>query len=96
MLVATLSAIEGRPVQWYLGIVSGETVLDARGVGCRTGTYEKELREAREAAVVAMLNEAAERGANAVVGVHFAYEAMEMPEKGPVLMVTTSGTAVRI
>lgn len=88
MIVATLPAIEGRPVQWYLGVVCGDAILN--------GARVCELGGARDAAIRVMLNDAAERGANAVVGVHFAYEAIQTRDEGVALMVTASGTAVRI
>jgi uncharacterized protein YbjQ (UPF0145 family) len=90
MLVATLPAIEGRAVQWYLGIVTGETILD------RGELRDLELRRARDAAIETMANEAAERGANAVIGVGLGYQAISVRDEGTVLMVSASGTAVRI
>jgi uncharacterized protein YbjQ (UPF0145 family) len=91
MLVATVPAIEGRPVQWYLGVVSGEAMVDA-GEACR----RVDLREARDGAIRAMIAEAAERGANAVLGVGLNCESIEAGERGVMLMVTASGTAVRV
>jgi uncharacterized protein YbjQ (UPF0145 family) len=43
-----------------------------------------------------MLREAAERGANAVIGVGLGYESIGMRSDGMALMVTASGTAVRV
>lgn len=91
MLVATVPTIEGRPVQWYLGVVSGDTLLEGDRVH-----WELDLREARNRAILAMVTEAAERGANAVLGVGLGCEPVEMGSRGVVLMVTASGTAVRV
>lgn len=101
MLVATVAKIEGRPVQWYLGIVSGDAALSAAALRESCGddagdACEVALREARERATMAMLGEAAQRGANAVVGVGFAYEPVEVRDRGTVLVVMASGTAVRV
>jgi uncharacterized protein YbjQ (UPF0145 family) len=108
ILVATTAAIEGHPVQWYLGIVSGDALmgrealseaLEGLGEGavrCEVCTQAIDLRQARDAALLAMLREAAERGANAVLGVGFAQEPIELGERGVGLVVTASGTAVRI
>jgi uncharacterized protein YbjQ (UPF0145 family) len=87
MLVATIASIEGRPVQWYLGIVSGDAALSEatlRGScgGDAGGSCEVALREARERATRAMLGEAAERGANAVLGVGFAVEPVRVGDRG--------------
>ena len=105
MLVVTVPAIEGRPVQWYLGVVSGEAVTavdrasgrpacDAGGEGCRSHAID--LRDARDAAIFEMLREAAERGANAVIGVGLGYESIRVAGGATALMVTASGTAVRV
>ena len=92
MLVVTVPSIEGRPVQWYLGVVSGEALLVPGQVG-GDGT---DMREARDRAIAAMVAEAAERGANAVLGVGLECESVEAGERGTLLMVTASGTAVRV
>lgn len=104
MIVTTTPTVEGRAVAEYLGVVSGEAILGANIfrdlfagirdiVGGRSGSYEKVLREARDAAVREMAEEAAKRGADAVVGVDLDYETVG---QGSMLMVTASGTAVRL
>jgi uncharacterized protein YbjQ (UPF0145 family) len=107
MLVATVPAIEGRPVQWYLGLVSGEAVAGGgRALGaamcpggedvCHPGSRAIDLRDARDTAIFEMLREAAERGANAVIGVGLGYESIPVGSGTMALMVTVSGTAVRV
>jgi uncharacterized protein YbjQ (UPF0145 family) len=104
MLVATVPAIEGRPVQWYLGVVSGEALTGPERLGgampCPGDDGRRaqalDLREARDAAIFEMLREAAERGANAVIGVGLGYESIQVGSGAPALMVTASGTAVRV
>jgi uncharacterized protein YbjQ (UPF0145 family) len=107
MIVTTTNAVEGRPVQHYFGIVTGEAILGANIfrdffagirdiVGGRSGAYEQELRKAREIALSEMAQQAAERGANAVIGVDLDYETIELGNGGGMLMVTASGTAVRV
>jgi uncharacterized protein YbjQ (UPF0145 family) len=61
-------------------------------VGGRSGGYENALREARLIAISEMEQEATQLGANAVIGVDLDYEAVG--EKGSMLMVSASGTAV--
>lgn len=103
MLISTTTMIEGRPVTAYLGVVVGETILGAnifRDIGAqfrnitggRVSGYEKELRKAREEAMTEMEQAAAELGADAVIGVDIDYETVG----GSMLMVTTSGTAVKL
>lgn len=103
MVITTTPTIEGKPIQQYLGIVTGEAILGANIVrdlfasitdivGGRSGAYEQELRRAREIALQEMANEATRLGGNAVVGVDIDYEVV----REGMLMVSASGTAVRI
>lgn len=63
-------------------------------VGGRSASYEDELLRAREAALMEMERRAVALGANAIVGVDVDYEVLG--QGGGMLMVTSSGTAVRI
>jgi uncharacterized protein YbjQ (UPF0145 family) len=103
MIVTTTPTVSGRNVREYRGLVMGEAILGANIfrdifasirdiVGGRSGGYENALREARLIAIQEMEHEAEQLGANAVIGVDLDYEALG--EKGSMLMVTASGTAV--
>lgn len=103
MLVTTTHLIEGRRIAEYKGLVAGEAILGANVfrdlfatvrdiVGGRSGSYEKVLQTARRTAIREMEHEAAELGANAVIGVDIDYETVG---QGTMLMVTAAGTAVR-
>ena len=105
MLVTTTPAVEGRNVREYRGLVMGEAILGANVfrdffasirdiVGGRSGGYENALREARLIAISEMEQEAAQLGANAVIGVDLDYETVG--DRGSMLMVSASGTAVVI
>jgi len=105
MMTSTTPSIEGRPVSEYLGIVTGESIVGANIfrdlfagirdiVGGRSGSYERVLGEARKAALGEMEAEAQGRGADAVVGVDLDYEVLGA--QNGMLMVTASGTAVRL
>jgi uncharacterized protein YbjQ (UPF0145 family) len=105
IIVSTTPTLEGRPIQDYLGIVTGEVIVGANLfrdlfanirdiVGGRSGSYERILAEAREQAIAELQSEAAARGANAVVAVDLDYEVVGA--QGSMLMVSASGTAVRI
>ena len=107
MIVSTTNAVEGQPVQQYLGIVTGEAILGANIfrdlfagirdiVGGRSAAYEQELRKARDLAISEMAQQAQELGATAVIGVDLDYETIQVGSGGGMLMVTASGTAVRL
>lgn len=99
--ITTTDGLDGREVTEYLGVVSGEAVVGANAisdiaagvrdvVGGRSGSYEKKIKAGRDAAVDDVRSEAADLGADAVVGATFDYEAMA---EG-MLWVNLSGTAV--
>ena len=103
MLTTTTPVIEGKRIIKYYGIVSGETIMGANIfrdlfagirdiVGGRSNSYEKVLREAKDSALREMEQQAAQLGANAVIGVDLDYETVG--QSGSMLMVTASGTAV--
>ena len=103
VLVTTTPSVEGRAITEYKGIVTGEAIMGANIfkdlfagirdiVGGRSATYERELRRARDIAIEEMKAAAAEKGANAVVGVDLDYETVGT--NASMLMVTISGTAV--
>ncbi len=105
MIVTTTNAIEGRPVQQYHGIVTGEVIVGANIfrdlfagirdiVGGRAGAYEDVLSRAREQALSELRMRAAELGANAVIGVDLDYEVLG--SNGSMLMVSATGTAVTV
>ncbi|MEX1382033.1 heavy metal-binding domain-containing protein [Lutibacter sp.] len=105
MILSTTNTLETHPVKDYLGIVSGETIIGANIfkdffagirdiVGGRSGSYEKVLREAKETALKEMEEQAFKLGATAVIGIDLDYETVG--KNGGMLMVTASGTAVKI
>lgn len=88
-------------------MVTGEAVLGANVfrdvfaglrdiVGGRSAGYERSLREARETAIAEMVAEAQQRGADAVIGVDVDYESIQLGQGGGMLMVSASGTAVKL
>ena len=105
MIVTTTPSVEAGRSAEYEGFVFGEVIAGvnfARGFmagltnffGGRSTTYEEELIGARRQAMAEMEQRAAEMGADAVVGVDIDYEVLGA-DNG-MLMVTVSGTAVRI
>lgn len=106
MIITTTPSIEGKRIVAYLGLVDGEAILGANifadifagirdVIGGRSAAYEKELRKAKEIALREMEDEARNLGADAIVGVDLDYETIGT-ERGGMLMVTSSGTAVKL
>ena len=98
MLMTTTPSVEGKQIVRYLGVVTGETIIGANvfrdflaGVrdffGGRSASYEAVLREAKDTALEEMARQA-------VVGIDLDYETVG--GSGSMLMVTCSGTAVRV
>lgn len=104
MIVTTTPSIEGKRIEEYLGIVTGEAILGTNLfkdifanirdiVGGRSAAYERELNSARQIALDELQGNALRLGANAVVGVDLDYEVLGAGNG--MLMVSASGTAVR-
>lgn len=105
MILTTTPAIEGRTITEYKGVVFGEVISGVNFlrdfaasirniVGGRSTSYEEELITARTQAMQEMSDRASRLGADAVVGIDIDYEVLG--ENGGMLMVTASGTAVRL
>jgi uncharacterized protein YbjQ (UPF0145 family) len=103
IIVTTTDSVEGREVEQYLGIVSGETVYGANIfrdffasirdiVGGRAGGYEKVLKDGKQMAIEDMLAEARAMGADAILAVDLDYENISQS----MLMVSANGTAVKL
>ena len=105
MIISTTPSLEGKRITNYYGVVTGETIIRANLfrdffagirdiVGGRASSYEEVLREAKDAALKEMSERAEAMGANAIVGVDLDYETVG--SNSSMLMVTASGTAVKI
>ncbi len=103
MIITTTNTIEGRAIAAYHGIVVGEAIMGANVVrdlfarvtdivGGQSGQYENKLRDAREAALRELEEEARGKSADAVVGVDIDYEIIG----DSMMMVSVSGTAVSL
>jgi uncharacterized protein YbjQ (UPF0145 family) len=101
MLLSTTDQIEGKKIVKYLGLVRGNTIR-ARHigrdimavlrniVGGEISDYTKMMGESREQALDRMIEEAQNKGANAIVGMRFT-TSMVMQNASEFL---TYGTAV--
>jgi len=105
VVLTTGHSIEGHEIVEYLGIVVADVTPGrhigkdiASGlrdvVGGRSKSWEKTLRENQEEAMGELVDEAYERGANAIVGVHVEDETIG--GQGGMMNMKAMGTAVRI
>ncbi|MFK7951555.1 MAG: heavy metal-binding domain-containing protein [Ekhidna sp.] len=105
MLLTTTDSIEGKKIQAYYGLVTGEAIIGANAfkdffasitdiVGGRSGAYEKSLKDAKNIAVEEMIHTAKAMGANAVIAMDLDYETLG--KDGGMMMVSANGTAVKI
>ncbi len=100
--ITTTPTFEGKKISEYLDIVFGEVVLSTTmsqgfkigftsAFGGRSETYEDTIVEARDYAIEEMKKRALKLKADAIVGVKLDYE-----DFGGMVMITVSGTAVRL
>lgn len=105
MIVTTTQTLDTHEIKQYMGIVTGETIIGANIlkdffagirdiVGGRSGSYERVLKEAKDTSLREMEERARALGADAIVGVDLDYETVG--PNGGMLMVTASGTAVKL
>ncbi len=105
MIHTTTPTIEGKKITQYLGIVTSDVILGANIfsdifasvrdiVGGRSATYEKKLAEGKKMAIQEIEVAAQQLGGNAIVGIDFDFETVG--GKGSMLMISISGTAVKI
>ena len=103
MIVSTTHVLQGREIDTYYGIVSGEAIMGANVVrdflagitdiiGGRSGAYESKLAEGREVAIKEMVDKARRLGADAVIGVDLDFETL----RDGMMMCIATGTAVRL
>lgn len=107
MILTTTPAVDGFAVKDYIGLISGETIVAAsifRDLfasfvnfwGGRTRGYEKEMEKARQRTLDKLVQNARRVNADGIIGVRFDYEFLQVGARGGLLMVSVSGTAVRL
>lgn len=105
MILTTTPTIEGHTIVEYKGIVFGEVISGVNFIkdfkaslrdvfGGRSGSYEQELIQARNQALKELEERARQLNADAVVGIDVDYEVLG--QNGSMMMVSASGTAVKI
>lgn len=107
MLTTTTDVIQGAVVDSYLGIVTAEVVYGSNAlrdffagirdmIGGRTASYERVFERGQRDAIAELEKRADHLGANAVVGVRVSTDTINIDETGVLLLITATGTAVKI
>lgn len=107
MILATTDAVQGAIVEAYLGVVTAEVVYGSNAlrdffagirdiIGGRTGSYERVFERGHRDALAELQQRASALGANAVLGIKIDTGSINIGETGALLLITASGTAVRL
>ncbi|MGF1539001.1 MAG: YbjQ family protein [Pleurocapsa sp.] len=107
MIVTTTDTIQNRAIANYLGIVTAEVVYGTNvlrdffagirdTIGGRTGSYERVFEKGQLQAIEELKQRAQKLGADAVVGIEVDTGTINVDERGVLLLVTATGTAVKL
>jgi uncharacterized protein YbjQ (UPF0145 family) len=107
MILATTDVLQGRIVEGYLGIVTAEVVYGSNAlrdffagirdiIGGRTGSYERVFQKGQQEAFQELQQRAAALGADAVIGIEIDTGTINVDDRGALLLITATGTAVKL
>ncbi|MDJ0554237.1 MAG: YbjQ family protein [Microcoleaceae cyanobacterium MO_207.B10] len=107
MIVTTTDFVQGAEVREYMGIVTAEVVYGSNAlrdffagirdiIGGRTGSYEEVFKKGQEDAIAELEKRARRMGADGVVGVEIDTGTINVDQKGALLLITATGTAVKL
>ena len=107
MIVTTTDVIQGAVIEAYLGIVTAEVVYGSNAlrdffagirdvIGGRTGAYERVFEKGQQDAIAELQQRAQRLGADAVIGIEIDTGTINVDQKGVLLLITATGTAVKL
>lgn len=107
MILTTSIDVPGREIESVISIVASEAAVglsifkDVANnwrdfIGGRSQTSQNALKETREACLDGLKEEAARKGADAVIAVDFTYNQLNTSGPGGILFVAATGTAVKL
>ena len=107
MLVTTTDTIQNRAIETYLGVVTAEVVYGTNAlrdlfagirdvIGGRTGSYEKVFEKGQQKAIEELKQRAQKLNADAVIGIEIDTGTISVDDKGVLLLITATGTAVKL
>ncbi|MGV2831061.1 YbjQ family protein [Myxosarcina sp. GI1(2024)] len=106
MLVTTTEFVQNQTIEAYLGIVTAEVVFGSNALrdffagirdtfGGRTGSYERVFEKGQLKAIEELKQRAQKLGADAVIGVEVDTGTINVDERGVLILITATGTAVK-
>jgi len=107
MLATTTDTIQNQSIETYLGIVTAEVVYGTNvlkdffagirdTLGGRTGSYEKVFEKGQQKAIEELKQRAQKLNADAVIGIEIDTGTISVDNKGVLLLITATGTAVKL
>ncbi|MEL6499920.1 MAG: YbjQ family protein [Cyanobacteria bacterium J06607_15] len=107
MLVTTTDTIQNQTIESYLGVVTAEVVYGTNAlrdlfagirdvIGGRTGSYEKVFEKGQQKAIEELKQRAQKLNADAVIGIEIDTGTISVDDKGVLLLITATGTAVKL
>ena len=107
MLVTTTDTVQNKSIETYLGIVTAEVVYGTNvfkdffagirdTLGGRTGSYEKVFEKGQQKAIEELKQRAQKLNADAVIGIEIDTGTISVDNKGVLLLITATGTAVKL
>lgn len=107
MLVTTTDTIQNQSIDTYLGVVTAEVVYGTNAlrdffagirdaIGGRTGSYEKVFEKGQQKAIDELKLRAEKLNADAVIGIEIDTGTINVDDKGVLLLITATGTAVKL
>ncbi len=107
MIVTTTDTIQNQAISDYLGVVTAEVVYGTNvlrdffagirdAIGGRTGSYEKVFEKGQLKAIEELKKRAQRLDADAVVGIEIDTGTINVDDKGVLLLITATGTAVKL
>jgi uncharacterized protein YbjQ (UPF0145 family) len=107
MLVTTTDTIQNQSIETYLGVVTAEVVYGTNvlrdffagirdTIGGRTGSYERVFEKGQLRAIEELKQRAQKLNADALIGVKIDTGTINVDQKGVLLLITATGTAVKL
>lgn len=107
MILSTTDFIQGQNIQNYLGIVTAEVVYGSNALrdffagirdvlGGRTGAYERVFEKGQRDALKELESRANKLGADAIIGIQIKTDTINIDEHGVLMLITATGTAVKM